>query len=127
MLLSTLEQVLIGAGLTVVSSMTTGTLLWIKTAKDKVSNDDCLNIREKIESHHRLNCPLNRDIKVVADHDRECAQRLHPMKAEIASLKIELKADIVTLHNKLDRVLDGQRQAITTKDLRELIEAGVKK
>jgi len=126
-MLSTLDQALIGAGLTVVSSMVTGSWVWIRTAKNKVSSDECLNIREKIEENHRKLCPLNRDINVIADHDRECAQRLHPMQSEIAALKVEFKSDIVGLHNKLDRVLDGQRRAITMQDLRELIEVGLKR
>ena len=92
-----LEQALGG----IIVTMIGGALLWIKTDKSKVSKDDCLDIRKDMEDAHRDNCPLNRRVLSVEDHDRLCAAKLEPLKEDVQ----KANRGIEKLHEKIDRYL----------------------
>lgn len=101
MALTGLEQLLIGTGLTLGTSAITGSVVLVLTAKDRVKVKDCAEFRTGIEETHRLNCPENRRVMSVDDHDRVCLPRIEPIQRDIA----ETKQAILKLHEKIDRIL----------------------
>jgi hypothetical protein len=117
MALSGLEQLLIGAGLTLTSGAVSGAVVWMKTAKDKVGYDECIRNREKIEEEHRIRCPENRRVLSVDDHESICSKNLTPIHREIK----ETKMTIAQIHEKIDRLLVEQSKHVTLKDLEPLL------
>ena len=123
MALTGLEQLLIGAGLSLVSATATGSLVWMRTAKEKVNIDDCQQLRDKIETQHRRDCPIDRNVMTRTIHEQECVTKLTPMLADISATKDSIEK----LHAKIDRILDKQRESITMSDLQGFIEAAIKR
>ena len=108
MALSGLEQLLIGAGLSLASGAITGGVVLIKTTKDRVSVDACDAHRIRIEEAHRKDCPMNRELLSIEDHREICKSNT----AVIHDKQITFNDRLEKMDLKLDRMLDEQRKML---------------
>ncbi len=119
MALSGLEQLLIGAGLSLASGAITGGIVLIKTTKDRVSVDACEAFRVRVEEAHRKDCPINRDLLSLEDHREICRSNT----ATIHDRQVSFEERLLRMDAKMDRLLDVQRKAITSEDMMAMIAA----
>ena len=84
MMLSNLEQGLIGIALTMLG--------WCLAGRNRVSIKACEEHREKMAEDHSNIYTTDRRILLVDDHKKICDDKLSPMKDDIAEIKRDVKS-----------------------------------
>lgn len=95
--LTGLETLLIGSGLALASGAVTGGFVWIRHAKDKVDMERCTAIRERIETAHRLGCPMSHNVLTAETHRQICTDRTDPLKESLERIERNVEAIMARL------------------------------